>query len=147
MAASDIVRLGLPCSDSAAGFYVLDSTATALSTGANTTTITATATNNFDGTKPVIREGWCMVEIAALTTAAINQVDVTFDDGSVTICGPGVPAPKTLVSARGMNWLFPLFATLSDAMASTGIYDVNVLVQTNANPGAGTCRVYFFGSN
>ena len=88
-----------------------------------------------------------MVEIAGLSGAALNQIDVTIDDGTVTICGPGVPAPKSLTNARGMNWLFPLFATLSDSMASTGIYDVNVLVQTNANPTAGTCRVYFFGSN
>lgn len=147
MAASDVVRLGVPCSDSAAGFYVLDSGATNLSTGASTTTITATATNNFDGTKPTIRAGWCMVEIAGVTTAAITQVDLTFDDGTVTVRAGSIPAAATNVAARGCNYLWPLFATLSDSMASTGIYDVNAIVATNVNPGAGTCRVYFFGSN
>lgn len=147
MAASDIVRLGIPCSDSAAGFYVLDSAATNLSTGGNTTTITATATNNFDGTKPTIREGWCMVEIAAVTTAAITHVDVTIDDGTTNVQVYSWPGAQTNVAGRGCNFLFPVFATLSDSFLSTGIYDVNAIVQTNANPGAGTCRVYFFGSN
>lgn len=147
MAASDIVRLGLPCSDSAAGIYVLDSGATNLSTGGNSTTINAVVANNFDGTKPTIREGWCMVEVAGVTTAAVTHVDTYISDGTVNITVNSWGGNQTNVAGQGLNLLFPIFATLSDSMANTGPNTVSAIVQTNANPGAGTCRVYFFGSN
>jgi hypothetical protein len=88
-----------------------------------------------------------MVEISGLTGAYISSVDVSIDDGTVTIAGPSMPGAAAHTVGRGLNWLVPLFATLSDSMASTGIKDVNVVMTFSANPTGGNYRVVFSSAN
>lgn len=145
MAASDIQRLGLPCSDSAAAFYVADSGVVALSTSTTANTLTGTVVANFDGTQPLVREGWCMVEISGLTsTPYVATIDLYVDDGTNTVyVNTFIDAGH--VAARGVNWLVPIFVTLSDSLAT--IKDVVALITMSANAVTGNARVYFNGSD
>lgn len=145
MSASDIQRLGLPCSDSAAAFYVADSGLTALSTSGTSNTVTGTVTANFDGTQPLVRQGWCMVEISGLTsTPYVATIDLTITDGTVTVyVDTFIDASHT--AAQGVNWLVPIFATLSDSM--TTIKSVTATIVMSADAVTGNARVYFNGSD
>ena len=145
MAASDIQRLGLPCSDSAAAFYVADSGVTALSTSATANTITGTVAANFDGTQPLVRQGWCMVEVSGLTsTPYVATIDLAITDGTVTVyVNTFIDAGH--VAAQGVNWLVPIFTTLSDSL--TTIKSVTAIITMSANAVTGNARVYFNGSD
>jgi hypothetical protein len=146
MPATDIQRLGLLGSDSLAidTTRSADSGATALATGTTANTITATVGTLFDGTQPLVRQGWAMLSVYGLTsTPYIATVDITFDDGTHTAYGPcWINASHT--AAQGLQWVFPLFASLDDSM--TTIKDVIASVTMSANAVTGSARLVFYGS-
>jgi len=143
MPATDVLRLGMPCSDSAAGFYTGDYGDTTIS-GA-TTTVTATIPTLVDGTQPLVRQGWLMVEVRGRSGGGTQgAVDISVSDGTHTVKIISVPASATPVANQGINLLIPILVTLSDSL--TTIASVQVIV-VSATANNGTVRVVFNGSN